>query len=57
MTEILQAIALWLGISLVAVFMFALGAALGRRGAWEDGYRCGLQASRPAADSRRPVRS
>lgn len=43
MADLVLGVGVWLGISLVAVFMFALGAALGRRGAWEEGYRLGLR--------------
>lgn len=43
MADLILGVGAWLGISLVAAFMFALGAALGRRGAWEEGYQLGLR--------------
>lgn len=43
MIEVLTAMGLWVGASVVAVLMFVLGALFGRRGAWEDGYERGLQ--------------
>lgn len=59
----------WIAISFIAVTLFALGAAIGRRRAWEEGYRSGrrdavaaaqvpaLSGSRLASRARRATRA
>lgn len=44
----------WIAISFIAVTLFALGAAIGRRRAWEEGYRSGRRDAVAAAQV--PVR-
>jgi hypothetical protein len=39
----------WIAISFIAVTLFALGAAIGRRRAWEEGYRSGRRDAVAAA--------